>query len=134
MFMYVAIYMDTFNKIMWLCFTVYYYRRSMWYILSYIRNNEVEWLNLFLCKVGLGTAPCSGSISCKSGVNLYCDTSATIPSCICTLPWTLDVTYTSGTYLTCICTGLYHTVGSSCRNSLIFDFLSNYNTLINKKN
>ena len=64
-------------------------------------------------KVGLGTAPCSVTQLCNSGMNLYCNSSLASYSntCECYAPWTLN-TIT----LACDCSNpLYHLPGTSCR-------------------
>ena len=106
----------------------------MWY--DFVGKNYIKFYYVvaiyYFTIVGNGTAPCSSSITCKTGVNLYCDLLATVPSCKCYSPWTLDVTYTSPTYMSCICTtnAFYHLVGgTSCRN-LVFISLTKLKTKV----
>ena len=91
------------------------YRHMQWLahrvVNNYLQHLKLEYIaNTFSYIVGLGTAPCSGLL-CRTGVNLYCDTSDTVPSCKCYLPWTLNTAT-----LACDCSNvLYHLSGSSCR-------------------
>jgi hypothetical protein len=76
-------------------------------------NQLINCIKNSCIKVGLGTALCSGTLLCKTGVHLYCNNSAASYSntCECEAPWTLNTAT-----LECDCSNpLYHLSGTSCR-------------------